>query len=150
MVGKKSSNDWKKRKKNFQWLEVFPTIGKMKKTHQQRHEGLPANWLSDTIYVMNPGNTNWQTFLAQRERDVHTVFPFDGWHVDQLGDFAKTPLLDILYTEVWPANPRHRRFDALLELIDRGRAASGYQRNMVIAVLLANATIFAAGGGLHG
>lgn len=39
-----------------------------------------------SIYLTNPGNTAWQNYLLQRNEDVYRVFPFDGYHIDQLGD----------------------------------------------------------------
>lgn len=38
------------------------------------------------IYLTNPGNTEWQAYLAGRNKDVYSVFNFDGYHIDQLGD----------------------------------------------------------------
>ncbi|MFT4070830.1 MAG: glycoside hydrolase family 66 protein [Dysgonamonadaceae bacterium] len=37
------------------------------------------------IYLTNPGNTDWQTYLSKRNQDVYDVFDFDGYHIDQLG-----------------------------------------------------------------
>ena len=39
-----------------------------------------------TIYMFNPADTGWQNYLFNRENDVFTAYPFDGWQVDQLGD----------------------------------------------------------------
>lgn len=39
-----------------------------------------------SIYLTNPGNTEWQAYLAGRNSDVYAVFDFDGYHIDQLGD----------------------------------------------------------------
>jgi dextranase len=38
------------------------------------------------IYLLDPSNTGWQQFIASRNNDVYTVFNFDGYQVDQLGD----------------------------------------------------------------
>ncbi len=46
---------------------------------------LPSSWLSD-IYLLDPGNTAWQSYIAQRNADAIQAFGFDGWHMDQLGD----------------------------------------------------------------
>lgn len=46
------------------------------------------NWSSD-IYWMNPGNDQWQNYLYKQTEKVFTKLPFDGWHVDQLGDWGK-------------------------------------------------------------
>lgn len=46
---------------------------------------MPAGWKSD-IYLMDPSNTSWQHYLAQRNDDVYAALDFDGFHIDQLGD----------------------------------------------------------------
>jgi dextranase len=38
------------------------------------------------IYLTNPANAEWQSYLAGRNKDVYKVFNFDGYHIDQLGD----------------------------------------------------------------
>lgn len=38
------------------------------------------------IYLTNPANTDWQNYLANRNDDVYSVFDFDGYHIDQLGN----------------------------------------------------------------
>lgn len=53
--------------------------------------GLPASWAggSGALAMFNPANTNWQNYLFNRENDVFAAYSgFDGWHVDQLGDFG--------------------------------------------------------------
>ena len=52
--------------------------------HQDRHP-LPDSWASD-IQLMNPGNQAWLDYLFRQERTVLEHLPFDGWHVDQLGN----------------------------------------------------------------
>lgn len=39
-----------------------------------------------SIYLTNPGNTEWQNYIAGRHKDVYSVFGFDGFHIDQLGN----------------------------------------------------------------
>lgn len=39
-----------------------------------------------SIYLTNPANTEWQSYLANRNKDVYDVFGFDGYHIDQLGN----------------------------------------------------------------
>lgn len=39
-----------------------------------------------SIYLTNPGNSEWQAYLAARHDDVYRVFNFDGYHIDQLGN----------------------------------------------------------------
>jgi len=53
-------------------------------TSQDRHP-LPESWASD-IMLMNPANEEWQKYLFAKEKDAFKHLPFDGWHVDQLGD----------------------------------------------------------------
>ncbi|WP_294957277.1 glycoside hydrolase family 66 protein [uncultured Flavobacterium sp.] len=38
------------------------------------------------IYITDPANTAWQSYLAQKNDDVYKVYDFDGFHIDQLGD----------------------------------------------------------------
>ncbi len=53
------------------------------RTEKDKHQ-LDAPFRS-SIYLVNPGNTQWQAYLAQRHQDVYKVFDFDGYHIDQLG-----------------------------------------------------------------
>lgn len=39
-----------------------------------------------SIYLTNPANPEWQTYINKRHQDVYAVFDFDGFHIDQLGD----------------------------------------------------------------
>jgi dextranase len=43
-----------------------------------------------SIYLTNPGNTAWQSFIAAKTNDAYQVYPFDGFQIDQLGDRGKT------------------------------------------------------------
>jgi dextranase len=52
-------------------------------TDRDKH-GIGEYGLSD-IYVLDPGLPAWQTYLAQQNDDVYSVYDFDGFHVDQLG-----------------------------------------------------------------
>lgn len=51
--------------------------------YQDFHD-LPSDWQSD-IYLMNPGNPNWQNYLEDRYNEVYANYDFDGYQVDQLG-----------------------------------------------------------------
>lgn len=51
----------------------------------QDYHDLPEGWQSD-IYLMNPGNPNWQFYLMDRNNEVYDNYAFDGYQVDQLGD----------------------------------------------------------------
>lgn len=46
---------------------------------------LPSSWKSD-IYLVDPSNTAWQNYLADRNDEVYAALDFDGFHIDQLGD----------------------------------------------------------------
>lgn len=52
-------------------------------TQKDSHD-LPSSWKSD-IYLANPANPAWQSFLADRNDDVYTALDFDGFQIDQLG-----------------------------------------------------------------
>ncbi len=45
---------------------------------------LPSSWKSD-IFLLDPGNKEWQTYLADRNEEVYQNFDFDGYQIDQLG-----------------------------------------------------------------
>ncbi|MDR3627486.1 MAG: glycoside hydrolase family 66 protein, partial [Ignavibacteriaceae bacterium] len=46
---------------------------------------LPTGWASN-LYFMDPSNKEWQAYIIGQERKVFQALPFDGWHVDQVGD----------------------------------------------------------------
>lgn len=52
-------------------------------SQKDKHD-LPDDWKSD-IYLANPGNPEWQAFLADRNDDVYACLDFDGYQIDQLG-----------------------------------------------------------------
>ena len=39
-----------------------------------------------SIYLTDPGNSEWQQYLKNKNNDVYAVFGFDGFHIDQLGN----------------------------------------------------------------
>lgn len=45
---------------------------------------LPSNWKS-SIYLVNPGNKEWQDYMVERNKEVYHHLDFDGFHIDQLG-----------------------------------------------------------------
>jgi dextranase len=45
---------------------------------------LPASWKS-SIYLVDPGNTEWQAYIVERNKEVYHHLDFDGFHIDQLG-----------------------------------------------------------------
>ena len=55
------------------------------KNHSQKDKhDLPDSWKSD-IYIVNPGNEEWQVYLAERNDEVYSFLDFDGYQIDQLG-----------------------------------------------------------------
>ena len=54
----------------------------------QDAHNLPPSWKS-SIYLLDPSNSEWQDYLAERNDEVYSNFNFDGFHVDQLGDRGK-------------------------------------------------------------
>jgi len=51
----------------------------------QDYHGLPSSWESN-IYLQNPGNEGWISYMKDRCDEVYKNFDFDGFQVDQLGD----------------------------------------------------------------
>lgn len=45
---------------------------------------LASSWKS-SIYLVDPGNAEWQSYLAERNDEVYAHLDFDGYHIDQLG-----------------------------------------------------------------
>ncbi|WP_338787086.1 glycoside hydrolase family 66 protein [Metabacillus sp. FJAT-53654] len=45
---------------------------------------LPEGWKSD-VFLVNPANSEWQTYLINQQKKIYENLPFDGWHIDQLG-----------------------------------------------------------------
>ncbi len=45
---------------------------------------LSDSWKSN-IYLLNPENSDWQRYLAERNDEVYANFDFDGFHIDQVG-----------------------------------------------------------------
>ncbi|RYY36277.1 MAG: cycloisomaltooligosaccharide glucanotransferase [Sphingobacteriaceae bacterium] len=39
-----------------------------------------------SIWLTNPGNPQWQNYIADKTNDAYEVFPFDGFQIDQLGN----------------------------------------------------------------
>lgn len=53
------------------------------RTRKDSHP-LPTDWKSD-ISLVDPGNTEWQRYLCDRNEEVYSNLGFDGFQVDQLG-----------------------------------------------------------------
>ncbi|MBC2579500.1 glycoside hydrolase family 66 protein [Clostridium sp. DJ247] len=49
---------------------------------------MPPGWSSPALYFFDSSNPDWQNYILNREMDVFTAFPFDGWHQDSVGDFG--------------------------------------------------------------
>lgn len=45
---------------------------------------LPSGWKSN-IYLLDPGNAEWQQYIGDRNEEVYSHLDFDGYQVDQLG-----------------------------------------------------------------
>jgi len=50
---------------------------------------MPAGWATTELYLMDPANSSWQSYIYPREKEALQRFGFDGWHMDQLGDLGK-------------------------------------------------------------
>ncbi|MCK4578912.1 MAG: T9SS type A sorting domain-containing protein, partial [Candidatus Marinimicrobia bacterium] len=47
----------------------------------------PDSWAAD-IYMVDPSNPDWQEYLFEKTLHVFQALDFDGWHVDQLGNWG--------------------------------------------------------------
>lgn len=74
--------------KNYEADYVNPDWGLYKKKDNgdlyQDYHDLPSDWQSD-IFLMNPGNPNWQNYLEDRYNEVYANYDFDGYQIDQVG-----------------------------------------------------------------
>lgn len=59
-------------------------LWKQKNRTDRDMHGLPSSWKSN-IYLVDPGNKDWQKYLADRNDEVYKNFDFDGYQIDQLG-----------------------------------------------------------------
>lgn len=62
--------------------------GLYKDSRHEKQDGhpLPNTWATSKITLENPANEEWQNYILAEEKEAFTVFPFDGWHIDQLGE----------------------------------------------------------------
>lgn len=51
---------------------------------------LPMPPFKSNIYFTDPSNAGWQQYIAAKTNDVYSVFGFDGYQVDQVGNRNKT------------------------------------------------------------
>lgn len=63
--------------------EWFLYKDKQHQTKDNHPLGIP---FKSSIYVVHPGNTDWQNYLVKRNDDVYKTLDFDGYQIDQLGD----------------------------------------------------------------
>lgn len=54
--------------------------------HNTKNVNPLSSPFKSNIYVLDPSNINWQTFIAEKTNEAYQVYSFDGWQVDQLGD----------------------------------------------------------------
>lgn len=55
-------------------------------THSKKDKhALSSSWKSD-IYLVDPSNPEWLSYIGDRNDDVYASLDFDGFHIDQLGD----------------------------------------------------------------
>lgn len=58
-----------------------------KDANQTNRDYLPlGSPFKSGIYLLDPSNTAWQQYISAKNNDVYSVFNFDGYQVDQLGD----------------------------------------------------------------
>lgn len=57
--------------------------------HTQKAVMDAGSFLKSPIYLLDPSNTNWQQYIATKNSDLYAVYDFDGYHIDQLGDWGK-------------------------------------------------------------
>jgi dextranase len=67
---------------NYQWGLWTQNNGT-----NQWNISMPQGWATSNIYIFDPGNTGWQSYIYQQEKNVFSAYNFDGWHVDQLGNW---------------------------------------------------------------
>jgi dextranase len=52
---------------------------------QPDYHDLPDSWASD-IFLMDIANPLWNEYIISNTGEAFAALPFDGWHIDQLGD----------------------------------------------------------------
>lgn len=58
-------------------------------THLNRvYLTLPQPPFLSNIYLLDPSNTEWQQYIISENKKVYHYLPFDGYHMDQLGDWG--------------------------------------------------------------
>jgi len=64
---------------NEDWY-IFRDMNRQEKDYHDLSGGRSHIWLVD------PGNEQWQNYLIARNKDVYKALDFDGYHIDQLGE----------------------------------------------------------------
>lgn len=55
--------------------------------HQNKdYHDLPNPYFWSDIFLTNPNNKDWQNYLIAQNNDLYSVFNFDGYQIDQLGN----------------------------------------------------------------
>jgi len=49
---------------------------------------LPKPMFASNIYLLDPSNTGWQQYMNAENQKVYQYLGFDGYHMDQLGDWG--------------------------------------------------------------
>ncbi|MCD2346432.1 glycoside hydrolase family 66 protein [Clostridium guangxiense] len=56
------------------------------KHQEQDFHPLPSSWASSQLFLFNPANKGWQNYIIGREKQAMSVYKFDVFHVDTLGE----------------------------------------------------------------
>lgn len=56
------------------------------KEHQEKDKHHLDAPFRSSIYLTNAANSEWQEYVAKRNKEVYAVYDFDGFHIDQLGN----------------------------------------------------------------
>ena len=104
-----------------EWYYYFDPDHSRKDYHD-----LPEDWKSDITFV-DPGNTDWQNYLCDRNDEVYRNLDFDGFQVDQVGRRG-----DGYFYDYW--GNRHNmadRFPSLLQAFKRRHPGKSLIMNSV-------------------
>ena len=53
---------------------------------QDAHPLNIPGWETQSLALFDPGHVGWQDWIAARTAEAFDAMPFDGWHIDTLGD----------------------------------------------------------------
>ena len=53
---------------------------------QDAHPLNIPGWETQSLALFDPGHVGWQDWIAARTAEAFGAMPFDGWHIDTLGD----------------------------------------------------------------